>query len=179
MPRLFVGVPAPGDLELGGVRRELEDDDNAKLVDPELYHVTLAFLGDMPEARTDAAFEAIREVATGTPAEEGRAKGLGAFPSPDNARVLWTGIEADRIESLGSGVRTALRDRSIDYDDRHDFHAHLTVARLRDHADVTDLVGPHEATDFGAFPIEQVHLYESNLTPDGPEYEIRDTVELR
>lgn len=178
MPRLFVGVPAPGTLELGGVRGELEGDDNVKTVDPEHYHVTLAFLGDTPEERVDTAIEAIRKGAAGTPPEEGRARGLGAFPSPDNASVLWAGIDAENLGHLATGVRQALQDLSVDFDDRHDFHAHLTVARLRDKEDATDLVEPHEETDFGAFPIEQVHLYESTLTPDGPEYEVRETIQL-
>jgi 2'-5' RNA ligase len=177
MPRLFVGIPAPGTLDLGGVRGALEDDD-VKLVDPELYHVTLAFLGDTPEGRVDAAAEAIRKGAAAVPAERGRARGLGAFPSPEHASVIWAGIEAEGIDELADGVRRGLRDRSIDVDDRHDFHAHLTVARLRDKRDVTGLIGPHESTDFGAFPIEEVHLYESTLTPQGPEYEVRETVRL-
>lgn len=178
MPRLFVGVPAPDNLDLGGVRGTLEDHGDVNLVDPELYHVTLAFLGDTPEERIDTAFEAIRKGAAGTLREEGQARGLGAFPSPDNASVVWAGIDADGLGSLAQGVRQALDDLSIDFDDRHDFHAHLTVARLRDKRDLSHLLEPHETTDFGAFPIEQVHLYESNLTPDGPEYEILDTAQL-
>lgn len=178
MPRLFVGVPAPGNLDLGGVRGRLEDEGNVKLVDPQLYHVTLAFLGDTPEGRTDAALQAIREVAKAHKAHEGRARGLGAFPDRGNASVLWTGIQDTELTPLAEGIRDRLRDRSIGFDDRHDFHPHLTVARLRDKRDMTHLLDPHASTDFGAFPVEQVNLYESTLTPQGPEYDVRGTAEL-
>ncbi|PSG97093.1 RNA 2',3'-cyclic phosphodiesterase [Thermoplasmatales archaeon SW_10_69_26] len=178
MPRLFVGVPAPGSLDLSGVRGSLEDEGGVKLVDPANYHVTLAFLGDTPEGRVDAALQAIREVVEGTGAHEGRARGLGAFPSEENASVVWTGIEETELDPLANGIRERLRSRSIDVDDRNDFHPHLTLGRLRDKRDMTHLLEPHASTDFGGFPVEQVHLYESTLTPEGPEYEIRGTAEL-
>lgn len=180
MPRLFVGVPAPEDLSLPQVTRELSEDDNLKLVDPELYHVTLAFMGDTPEDRVEDALEAIREGASQAKAQahEARARGLGAFPNPGRASVLWAGIRDGNLEPLAKQVRSALSSRSIAFDDRHGFHPHMTVARLRDRDDVSALLQEHESTDFGAFPIEDVHLYESTLTPQGPDYEVRGTVEL-
>lgn len=178
MPRLFVGVPAPNSLQLSGVRGKLSDDDNVKLVDPDLYHVTLAFLGDTPQGRADAVLEAVRGGVAGVGAHEGRTRGLGAFPSEEKASVVWAGVEETRLPAMAEGVRTKLRERSIDFDDRHDFHPHLTIARLRNKRDMSPLLGPHEATEFGTFPVDRVHLYESTLTPEGPEYEVQGTVEL-
>lgn len=179
MPRLFVGVPAPEDLELSGVRNALEKrGDNVKLVDPELYHVTIAFLGDTPEAEVDAILDAMDDGAEGLPAHEGQAQGLGAFPSAKRAAVVWAGIADTELDRLARDVRDALTERGIEYDDRHDFHPHLTVARLRNKRNITQLVDPHEATAFGAFPVDRVRLYESTLTPDGAVYESRGTVQL-
>lgn len=160
------------------MRGELSDDDNVKLVDPQLYHVTLAFIGNLSEDRVDAAADAVTTGSAGVPAHSGRASGLGAFPNPEHASVIWVGVEDTQLDELAQGVRTKLRERSIDFDDRHDFHPHLTVARLRDKEDRTPLIGPHEATDFGEFPVDRVHLYASNLTPEGPEYEVRATAKL-
>lgn len=179
MPRLFVGVPAPGDLELSGVRNALEKRaGDVKLVDPELYHVTLAFLGDTPEDEVPAIREAVEASAEGTGAHEGEAKGLGAFPSASSASVVWAGVEGTRLDPLANGLRDTLRERGIGFDDRHEFHPHLTVARLREKKDLSSLLDPHSETGFGAFPVDRVHLYESTLTPEGPEYEVRGTAEL-
>jgi 2'-5' RNA ligase len=179
MPRLFVGVPAPADLDTSGVRTTLEDRaSGVKPVDPELYHVTVAFLGDTPRGEVGPIADAVREGAQGLGPHEGTARGLGAFPDPSRASVVWVGVDGTRLTPLAEGVREALDARGIGYDDRHDFHPHVTVARLRDEEDLTTLTQPHERTDFGAFPVDRVVLYESNLTPDGPEYEALETVRL-
>lgn len=179
MPRLFVGVPAPDGLELSGARNALTDQARGvKLVDPELYHVTVAFLGDTPESQVGPILDAMDAGATGVAPHEGQAEGLGAFPHPERASVVWAGVAGTRMAEIAKTTRAALEERSIGFDDRHDFHPHLTIARLRDKQDISSLLTPHEETDFGAFPVEVVHLYESTLTPEGPEYEVRGSVEL-
>lgn len=179
MPRLFVGVPAPDDLETSGVRNALGDHARGvKPVDPDLYHVTVAFLGDTPTGRTDAILEALHEGAQAAGPHEGRAQGLGAFPDPRRASVVWVGVRDSRLPALAKATRQALDARGIDYDDRHDFHPHMTLARLRDKQDLSPLIDPHEDTDFGAFPVDRVHLYESTLTSEGPVYEVEGTARL-
>jgi 2'-5' RNA ligase len=48
MPRLFTGVELPPDvaLDLSIMRGGIE---GARWIDPESYHVTLRFMGDIPE----------------------------------------------------------------------------------------------------------------------------------
>lgn len=179
MARLFVGVPAPGTLELSGVRNALEQrGDNVKLVDPSLYHVTIAFLGETSEDRIDDIAAAMAAGGEGTPKHEGEAQGLGAFPSAQRASVVWTGVNGTQLEPMAKATRAALSDRGVGFDDRHDFHPHMTLARLRDKRDLRQLITPHEKTSFGSFPVEAIHLYESTLTPQGPVYDVRETVHL-
>ncbi len=179
MPRLFIGVPAPEDLDASGARRAVQDHAReVKLVDPEHYHVTLAFLGDTNEDKVPAVRAALQQALDGKTPTQGQARGLGAFPSPSRASVVWMGVHDAQMTPLATSIRDALDDQDIAYDDRHDFHAHLTLARLREKQDLTPLLDPHEATEFGPYPVDTVNLYASTLTPDGPEYETRETLRL-
>lgn len=179
MPRLFVGSPAPSGLPLGSVIEALGPQrEKVKPVDPALYHVTLAFLGNKPETMVDGILDALRDGAGGIQAHEGSLEGLGAFPKPYRARVLWAGIAGTQLDALAEGVRGALRANDIEFDDRHPFHAHLTLARFRDPVDLTTLVDDHADRVFAPFPVRHVHLYESTLRPDGPVYEVRGSAEL-
>lgn len=179
MPRLFIGVPAPHSLETSGVRRALDQHArDPKIVDPENYHITLAFLGDTPQEEIPRIQDALDEATKNTPQGTGRAQGLGAFPDPKHASVIWIGVHHDPLTQLANDLHQALDERKLPYDDRHAFHAHLTIARLRRKQDMTPLLDPHQETDFGAYPIQTVNLYESNLTPEGPTYTTRASATL-
>jgi 2'-5' RNA ligase len=59
-------------------------------------HLTLAFLGDIPEKRLDELASVLHEAAAASPAPVLRIQGVGAFPSWERPRVLWAGLsEAD------------------------------------------------------------------------------------
>ncbi len=179
MPRLFIGIPAPDTLDASGVRRAIKQHArDPKLVDPDNYHITLAFLGDKPQATIPKIQHALHDATTRTPPGTGQAQGLGAFPNPKHASVIWIGIHHEPLTRLAENLHKALNEHDISFDDRHDFHAHLTIARLRRKQDITPLTTPHQDTDFGPFPIDTIHLYESTLTPQGPLYETRASVTL-
>ncbi len=176
MPRLFVGTPLAPDLDTQPVLKALEGIGRVKPVDPGQYHVTLAFIGDVDDAEVKAAREAVRAGATG-PAHTGTVQTVGAFPKPSQARVVWAGIEGAHLDALARSVRSELAARDLPYDERA-FHAHLTIARLRDKRDVTSVTKRFQGTTFGELPVPAVHLYRSTLTSEGPEYEIVERASL-
>ena len=112
-----------------GVRDELQQ--AARWVNSESTHLTLKFLGATPAEKLVEIETALARAGAGTGPFELKLVGLGAFPSPSTARVLWVGIAGD-VEKL-----VALRDRveqevapvGFPTEDRR-FHPHLTLARL-------------------------------------------------
>ena len=71
-----------------------EEDLPVRWVDPDAYHVTLKFLGDVrPEKVTDIE-EALGRVANSTAPFELDLGGFGAFPTIRNPRVVWLGVDA-------------------------------------------------------------------------------------
>jgi RNA 2',3'-cyclic 3'-phosphodiesterase len=102
---------------------------------PGHLHLTLAFLGDTPEARLAAIGSALAEALRGRAAPELRLTGTGAFPDLRRPRVVWAGLEepserAGRLAALRAAVVAALGAAGAPFDDKP-FAPHLTVARPR------------------------------------------------
>lgn len=143
-----------------------------KPVERENLHFTLRFLGEITDqqaAEVDArmgglALEGLRF----------RVKGLGAFPSPRNPRVVWAGVgDADRagVASIGERVIAALR--GIGEENLSPFEPHLTLGRVRSARNVAALsrfIDGNSGRDFGGSEARHIKLKSSRLTPQGPVY---------
>jgi len=146
------------------LRRALHAD--VRWVPPENHHLTLKFLGEIPEDRIDALVaRAGAKCASVAPFEVALA-GFGAFPSAREARVLWLGVArggaalAKLARKLDSAARVAGAER-----ERRPFAAHLTLGRLREPARVEiERLAPPTSV---AWSVSEVVLYESRLAPDG------------
>jgi 2'-5' RNA ligase len=175
LTRAFVAVEVSegarrqiGDL-LGRFRRE--SGDAVRWVRPELMHLTLAFLGEVSGDFLESAKARLGEVAQRHKAFTAQLKGLGAFPSPSRARVVWIGTEQgkDEVCALQADVVEALR--SVGYQpERRPFSPHLTIGRLRMPDDVSKAVAVQFESE--SFVIGRVVLFRSVLEPAGPAYSI-------
>lgn len=127
MPRLFTAIEIPETLALrlsmlrGGLA-------SARWIEPENYHITLRFIGDVgePAAREFAA--ALDGVET--PAFELRIEGLGSFGGR-KPRALWAGVAPNEaLVALQQAHERAARRAGL-APERRNFHPHVTLARLR------------------------------------------------
>jgi len=140
-------------------------------VRPELMHLTLAFLGEVSQDFIEVATARLTEVASGHRPFPMQLKGLGAFPCPTRARIVWAGVEQGRTDvcALQAGVVKALR--SVGYQpERRPFSPHLTIGRLRMPGDVSRAAAVQFESEF--FIVERVVLFRSVLTPTGPVYSV-------
>ncbi len=127
MPRLFSGIEIPADIakRLSGLRGGLE---NARWVDPENYHLTLRFAGDVDSATADRFDEALSKIEL--PAFDMVLDGLGAFGGR-RPRAVWAGVEANgALEALSRANELAAQRAGLEPESRN-FHPHVTLARLR------------------------------------------------
>ncbi|WP_428261154.1 RNA 2',3'-cyclic phosphodiesterase [Haliangium sp.] len=143
-------------------------------VAPSRYHITLKFLGwCMPEIVT-----ALRDRLTAPVAElprfEFAVRGLGAFPDPGRARVLWAGVEdpdggLDRLVTLIEDES----DRLGFARERRSFHPHVTLGRIDPPADVDEVLTDASERVFGNDRVRAVTLFESTMNSVGSRYEQR------
>ena len=98
-------------------------------------HLTLAFLGETPEARLGELETALAGAARGALAPELVVRGTGGFPKASRARVLWAGLDEaagseGRLTELQRRVVEALAGAGFELADAHRaFTPHLTLAR--------------------------------------------------
>ncbi|HWV38741.1 MAG TPA: RNA 2',3'-cyclic phosphodiesterase [Vulgatibacter sp.] len=148
---------------------------DARWARPEGLHLTLAFLGEIPDAIVPEVRRAV-EVAAGASAPlRLRAGGGGSFGSRAHPRVLWVGLEGDveALASLKSSLEAALAPAGYAPDPRP-FAPHLTLARSRPPRGDRDLAlcaADPALADLGAFTVSELVLYRSHLSPQGSRYE--------
>lgn len=171
LERLFIGVPLPEEL-LGFVQAAqamLTHTPGLRLLRPEQLHVTLAFIGEVDEAKAAAA----REVVDSLPADmggEGRVTGFLMLPSAGKARVVSLEIEdgAGVFAGLFATVMGGLEAAGVMKREKRPFRPHLTLARLKH----PGLVQPRSESGEARFAVESVCLYRSELRREGAVYTV-------
>ena len=142
-----------------------------KWVDPQTCHLTLAFLGNVPNDRLPTLFRIVDAVAADSPPLRLKTGLLGAFPNPHRPRVLWIGLEGDTqlLALTQRRLQDALEADGFPQEQRA-FNPHITLGRARRKGLIplpeTALNG--QAEDALAFEVRDIVLMSSILTPNGP-----------
>jgi len=149
---------------------------------PANLHLTLKFLGAVPEARIDSVAGALSEASLGACPFEARIRGLGAFPSAGRPRVIWAGVTegAREMIELARCVDVALAALGFPRDERP-FSPHVTLGRVRQpgrNPALSDALGSATAREFGQMRVPSASLMRSELGPRGARYTELATVRL-
>ncbi len=165
---MAAAIPGPA---LAGLQRHLDGlaghFPEARWTDETSRHITLKFLGSTPAGRLPEVERRCGAAASGAEPCELRFEGLGAFPRPARATVLWAGVGGDRgkLTQLAGGLDDALAPMGFRSEQRP-FVAHATLARFRQ---PVRLELP-ELSPVGPFPVTQMALLQSHLSPRGARY---------
>jgi 2'-5' RNA ligase len=189
--RLFVAVDLPDEARQAiAVRQKLwagrlsKSKDGLKLIDPSRMHLTLLFIGEVPEARVPAIVESMNAPSGMAPFDV-TLGGVGVFPPRGAPRVLWIGITegAACLERLQHEIAERVHTVDIVFDDRP-FHPHLTLGRWRD-ADRrrpsevrrstperlrSDVAALERSDRIASVRVTRATLYQSRLSSSGPAY---------
>jgi RNA 2',3'-cyclic 3'-phosphodiesterase len=148
----------------------------------ELWHITLAFLGEVAEDRLERLVPRLERAARRHLVFGLRLAGAGAFPSPARANVLWSGLSGDRkalgelAMSVSAGARRA---GAPPPDEGRRYRPHVTLARCRMPADVRPIVADLSGYEGPAWAAEEIYLIRSTVGGQGPRYEIIGTWKLK
>ena len=140
----------------------------ARWVRPEGLHVTLKFLGNVADERSNSIEQALRTVQA--PSLFLSVRSIGFFPNPRSPRVLWTGIEAGpELTILAQTVDEALAPLGFEREKRA-FNPHVTLSRFNNARVKIDVSSIEQKASFGTMTATEFHLYESKLSPQGSRY---------
>jgi len=203
--RLFIALelPAADRKRIHRVARPLRALElPVRWVEPDDYHLTLKFLGDVSGDRLPELERAMRDAISGLALTALTPLGLGGAPSLARPRVLWIELEqGPALMQLQSRLDSALSDLGVRSETRP-FRPHITLGRARGGrtirpAGVDALRELAEELDFGSgvatdapaptssalrtpagrpapnpIGMPALALLESRLSPDGARYRV-------
>ncbi|MEK7294601.1 MAG: RNA 2',3'-cyclic phosphodiesterase [Nitrospirota bacterium] len=145
-------------------------------VKPESVHLTLKFLGDIPEERVSEIVTALARVAGAHIRSTVDVGGLGAFPDARAPRVLWVGLsgQVEGVKRLAAAVERALAELGFAPEPKP-FNPHLTLARIKERSrDVGRALAAgrmlERAAPLGTVMVNAIALMQSELKPSGAVY---------
>jgi 2'-5' RNA ligase len=142
-------------------------------VAPDNLHVTLKFLGGVDAPRLDRVRAALDRAVAGVPAFDLAVHGLGAFPTPTRARVVWAGIGdgGEALRAVAGRVERELAVLGFPPEERP-FSPHVTLGRVREPRRNERLAAAlaRETSRSGTVRVDRVSLMRSDLSPRGARY---------
>lgn len=178
--RCFVAIDLPETMryEIGQIEEGLRMP-GLRLVKPDLCHITLKFLGDVPTQKIKTICEALRRVRVDP--FNVAVCGMGAFPGR-SVRVVWLGLEGD-FSDLFRLIEESLIPLGFERE-RRKFSPHVTLGRVgRPSQELSGQIATSlekfAKVDLGSFSVDRFFLKKSTLTREGPIYEDLAEFQLR
>lgn len=177
MIRLFLAIDIPSAVkeQVTAARSHLARGvRGVKWVEDHNLHLTLKFLGEVPEAQIEDISKAVRRAVKGYPVFKLQVGSPGFFPNKKSPRVVWLEIKGDSEIALkiGLSIDESLISLGFDPDERR--RLHLTLGRVRSDISIGELkknyLGFKGYPEQPVFEVNQVVLYRSQLTSSGPVY---------
>jgi 2'-5' RNA ligase len=190
MLRSFIAIETPLEIQKALAQaaaplKKLLPKPLVRWVAPQNAHLTLKFLGDVSPANLEHLAEALKAEAASHEMFSMSVGGLGAFPNPRHARVIWLGLEAPpALIALQHGVDAAAAQLGYPMEQRP-FSPHLTIGRVAQNASSSDLQfirGALESTKvgiLGTIRVQAIHIFKSLLQPGGPVYTVLYTLSMK
>ena len=173
--RAFIAIETPKELKDFFLDLQKKIDKEAKITFTKDFHLTLKFLGEIDEGKLKEVKEELKEIKF-KPFKLKTSK-LGVFPTESYIRVIWIGLESDKIIELQQAVDEKLRGL-FPQDKR--FHPHITLGRVKFVKDKDKFVENYKSIEFEKkeFEVKNFKLKKSTLTPEGPVYEDLEVYEF-
>lgn len=165
MHRLFVAIHPPA-----AIREQLVDlmegIRGARWTDEDQLHLTLRFIGEVDRHQADDVAAALGSIHH--PRFEIALTGLGSFDRRGQPTHIWAGVAPhEPLKALHNKIDQALARAGVE-PDRRAYLPHITLARLHRSTGPIDILLQSAGGLVSApFAVDDFHLYESELTPDG------------
>ncbi len=183
--RLFIAIEISSEVRqnLCSVMNDLRQVwTGVRFVRPEGIHLTLKFLGEVTEEKTERITTALNDVSRSHIPFRVEVRSLGRFPERGRPRVVWSGVreETGILPVLADQIEMAMEKIGFEKEKRG-FKAHITLGRVKGGGGEDRglrLLEENSERIFGSYEVDRFHLIKSTLLPDGARYEKLRTFEL-
>jgi len=180
--RAFIAIELPETLKkkLGALAASLSTSKMAaKWVKPKNLHITLKFLGEVPEEGLSAIITVLEKLGQSYDQFTVKAEGFGCFPARGKPRVLFVEIGQRRIlQTLVAELEEHLAELGFSKEGR--FKAHITLARFKGTHNLSRFKQGLETVPVNeCFTVDALTLYKSILTAVGPTYQAVHVAKLK
>ena len=179
MIRAFVAIEIPEDVRtaLGEAQLRLKQaQPRVKVSWAKIgnLHLTVQFLGSIEESAVPRISQSLATAVAASPAFDVPVAGVGAFPDTSRPRVLWIGCPdpSGQLRALATAVQAALRTCGFQPEPLP-WVAHFTLGRIRSPQPAPALTRALDSLTkeaFGTLRVAEIHLFQSQLHPDGSVY---------
>jgi 2'-5' RNA ligase len=176
MPRLFTGLEIPAEIgqTLSNLRGGLP---GARWIDPENYHVTLRFIGDIDGVSANEIASMLFRV--NRKPFEVKLQGLSSFGGRKPRAVVATIAPSRPLIELQAELERMMQRIGLNPEGRK-FIPHVTLARLYDASsqDVADYLSVRGYFPSKVFTAERFVLFSSRASTGGGPYVVEDSYDL-
>ena len=176
MPRLFTGLEIPAEIgqTLSNLRGGLP---GARWIDPENYHVTLRFIGDIDGVSANEIASMLFRV--NRKPFEVKVQGRSSFGGRKPRAVVATIAPSRPLIELQAELERMMQRIGLDPEGRK-FIPHVTLARLYDASsqDVADYLSVRGYFPSKVFTAERFVLFSSRASTGGGPYVVEDSYDL-
>ncbi|MCK4307504.1 RNA 2',3'-cyclic phosphodiesterase [candidate division WOR-3 bacterium] len=173
--RIFIAIKVPDSIkeEISKLQKGLDIQfaefcGNVRWVAPQNIHLTLKFLGEVPEEQIETIIEAIESSLGKTEPFDISFEEVGGFPNLKRPRVLWVGAKQGKAQLIELMQKLNEKLSAIGFEtEARESVPHLTIGRIKKVKNLEFKVKSFKATPF---PVERIYLIKSKLTPQGPIY---------
>jgi 2'-5' RNA ligase len=135
-------------------------------------HNTLKFLGSMDADLVDDLREALRAAVEPFAPFDISVAGLGVFPSPARARIVWMGLHGEELAALAAAVERCVEPLGFPREARP-YRPHITLGRVTGKGGwkrLEEILRAHWSDDLGNCTIDEIVAYRSHLQRGGSVY---------
>lgn len=180
--RAFIALEIPEKIkkEVAKIQKDLSTVGvQARWVKPEIAHLTLAFLGSITPDKIKPIEKILTEIAGQIKPVKPFLNKVGCFPSLAKARIIFLSLagELGKLNALAIRIRKRLKKQKIYFDEKP-FSSHLTLGRLKNRQNLTQLIEKIKVKKV-EFVASEVSLTKSTLTESGPVYTELKCVSLK
>ncbi len=178
MPRLFTGIEVPS--EVGEELRLLTGGlEGARWIDPENYHITLRFIGDIDDVTASDVANLLAQTSGGSFSL--RLSSVGHFGPVTKTRALWAGVQhVQELIDLHARQERMCQMAGLAPEGRK-FTPHVTLARMRgtpNSLDVESYLARNSGFKSSSFEVTRFVLFSAKPSTGGGPYLVEQVYDL-